>query len=302
MSYLLFMDESGHDHKNMPYEVRGGISIASIYVFKLIQDLQFSEEKIFGCKLSEFKTEIKGSKLLSKERFKWAKQMPELSNEDRQKGCRRFLTANLEKRPPTKQDFTAYGQASLKMVTTILNLLCKYKAHIFACVIEKGVEKPDSFEFEDYLRKDHICLMERFAHFLENNREDGLLIMDQCEKECDKKFKKQLANYFSKTTKGRQQAHWIIPEPFFIESDINYLIQVADLCIYAINTGYRLSRAMNADARPEVQDLLEERIADLEYKGIEIKNVKGEPKEMPLHGIKFYKNPYFIATKAKKKR
>ena len=47
MSYLLFMDESGHDHKNMPYEVRGGVSIASINVFKFLCDLQKSEEKIF---------------------------------------------------------------------------------------------------------------------------------------------------------------------------------------------------------------------------------------------------------------
>ena len=26
MSYLLFLDESGHDHRTMPYEVRGGVS------------------------------------------------------------------------------------------------------------------------------------------------------------------------------------------------------------------------------------------------------------------------------------
>jgi hypothetical protein len=25
LSYLFFLDESGHDHKNCPYEVRGGI-------------------------------------------------------------------------------------------------------------------------------------------------------------------------------------------------------------------------------------------------------------------------------------
>ena len=48
MSYLLFMDESGHDHKNMPYEVRGGVSIASINVFKFLCDLQKSEEKILA--------------------------------------------------------------------------------------------------------------------------------------------------------------------------------------------------------------------------------------------------------------
>ena len=27
MSWLLFLDESGHDHRNMPYEVRGGIAL-----------------------------------------------------------------------------------------------------------------------------------------------------------------------------------------------------------------------------------------------------------------------------------
>ena len=27
MSYLLFLDESGHDHRTMPYEVRGGVAL-----------------------------------------------------------------------------------------------------------------------------------------------------------------------------------------------------------------------------------------------------------------------------------
>lgn len=48
MSYLLFMDESGHDHKNMPYEVRGGVSIASINVFKFLCDLQNLKKKFLA--------------------------------------------------------------------------------------------------------------------------------------------------------------------------------------------------------------------------------------------------------------
>ena len=27
MAWLFFIDESGHDHKHMPYEVRGGFAI-----------------------------------------------------------------------------------------------------------------------------------------------------------------------------------------------------------------------------------------------------------------------------------
>lgn len=37
MSWLLFMDESGHDHKNMPYEVRGGIVIHASEVWPFVQ-------------------------------------------------------------------------------------------------------------------------------------------------------------------------------------------------------------------------------------------------------------------------
>lgn len=292
MSYLLFMDESGHDHKNMPYEVRGGVSIASINVFKFICDLQKSEEKIFGCRLSEFKTEIKGSKLLEKRRFEWAGQADELDDNARQVGVRRFLTAALEKRAPTKNDFTAYGQASIKMATTILDLLNKYDAKIFACVISKDIQKPENFNHEDYLRKDHVCLMERFADFLKERHEDGLMIMDQCEKNCDNKFKRQLSNYFLRTPSGKAQANWIIPEPFFIESHINYLVQVADLCIYIINTAFRKARGMNAETRQEIQELFEEKIQNLQYHYTKECMKKGILKEITIHSIKYCKNPY----------
>ena len=292
MSYLLFMDESGHDHKNLPYEVRGGVSIASVNFFNIIKELQYEEERIFGCKLSEYKTEIKGSKLLEKMRFKWAVQGEKLSAEERQKGCRRFLTACLEHRAPCQQDFTAYGQASLMMANTIFRLLKKYKAKIFACVIEKGVQKPKNFKYEEYLLKDHIGLMETFACFLARQHEDGLLIMDQSEKENDKKFKRQLANYFSKTLSGQQHANWIIPEPLFIESDTNYLIQVADFCIYAINVGYRKLHNSNIETRHEVQELCEDKIDKLQYKGTHLKTINNKTQRVKLFGIKIYKNPY----------
>lgn len=37
MSWLLFMDESGHDHKNMPYEVRGGVAIHAGQLWPFVQ-------------------------------------------------------------------------------------------------------------------------------------------------------------------------------------------------------------------------------------------------------------------------
>jgi hypothetical protein len=92
MSYLLFLDESGHDHQNMPYEVRGGIAVHASQLWPFIQDMQRLELASFGTALHQFKTELKGCKLLDKDRFKWAAQEQQMPDEERRKHCRGFLT------------------------------------------------------------------------------------------------------------------------------------------------------------------------------------------------------------------
>lgn len=65
------------------------------------------EKKVFGCHLKEYNVELKGSKLLQKETFKWANNYTEeLLLDERQKHVRRFLTAALEKRPLQEKIFT----------------------------------------------------------------------------------------------------------------------------------------------------------------------------------------------------
>ncbi len=297
MSYLLFMDESGHDHKNTPYEVRGGVSINIKDVSLLLSDIKISEEKIFGCVLSEYKTEFKGSKLLEKNRFKWSNQAELFVDNKRQKHCRRFLDSKLKKRVPTRDDFTAYGQASLKMVDAIISLMFKYNINIFAGVIKKMERKPKNYNLESFLRKDHIFLFERFGLFLKENKETGLLIMDQVEKEADKKFTKQINNYFTRTNKGKELSKYIVSEPLFIESEMNYLIQVADLCIYIINWGYRKSYAMIEDTRKEIQNRYEDKIKELEFKTKTISKKDGKNIEINIYGISLTNDPYFMNKK-----
>src|SRR5665213_748089 len=53
MSWLLFMDESGHDHKQMPYEVRGGIGLHAGEVWPFVQDFQRLELACYGVELSQ---------------------------------------------------------------------------------------------------------------------------------------------------------------------------------------------------------------------------------------------------------
>ena len=67
MSYLWFMDESGHDHRSMPYEVRGGVALHASRVWPFVQKMRALEQEAFGGSLHKFATEIKGSKLLDKD-------------------------------------------------------------------------------------------------------------------------------------------------------------------------------------------------------------------------------------------
>ncbi len=48
MSWLLFLDESGHDHNSMPYEVRGGIALQDMKAWPFVQGVQRLELECFG--------------------------------------------------------------------------------------------------------------------------------------------------------------------------------------------------------------------------------------------------------------
>jgi hypothetical protein len=287
------MDESGHDHKNMPYEIHGGVSIASTNISKFLINMQKSEMRIFGCRLSEFGTEIKGSKLLNREKFKWADYDFKFKNEEEiRKGVRRFLTAHLEKRNPLRKDMCAYGVACIKMAKTIFNLMAKYDMCIFAGVIDSELKKPANFNNPEFLRYDHVRLMEIFYLFLQERHETGIMVMDQCQEVFDNKFKRQLENYFTRTDRGKRQSELIMPEPLFIESHTNYLIQVADLCIYTINTGYRRAKQMVKAARPEIQQLFENKIHELQYTKKEITNIEKKQHTTIRYSIRFHPDPY----------
>jgi hypothetical protein len=88
MSYLLFLDESGHDHRTMPYEVRGGVALHASELWPFVQDMQCLELASFGTTLHQFQAELKGCTLLDKDRFKWAAQESPVPDEERRKHCR----------------------------------------------------------------------------------------------------------------------------------------------------------------------------------------------------------------------
>ena len=239
MTWLLFLDESGHDHKSLPLEVRGGVALHVGKLWGFIQNWQRLERDCFGLRLAEFGKEAKGMKLLDKDRIRWAAQAPPMEAEERRKLVRAFLAKGTQNRRPTREEFTAYGQACQEMARGVFDLLRDVDATLFACAIRRGVRPPEGFHQSDYLRKDHAFLFERFYYFLESKHEHGLIVMDETDKALDRTFVTRMEAYFTRTSVGRNRSYWVIPAPLFVASDMACPVQAADVCLYALNWGFR---------------------------------------------------------------
>jgi hypothetical protein len=265
------------------------VALHSSKLWSFVQAMSRLELDCFGAKLAQYKKEFKGAKLLDKDRFRWAAQMPALEDESRRKHSRAFLTKGLQKLPPTKEEFTAYGQACLEMARGMFQLLRDHEAVLLASAIPRGVRKPETFEAEEFLRKDQVFLLERFFYFLEQHQEQGLLIMDEVEKTYDRRFVSRLERYFEKTQTGRYRTAWIVPTPFFVSSDMTSLIQVADVCIYCINWGFRLPLlGMDAPVRKEIAEEFGPWLGRLQFYGDGYR----DGQVFKTYGIVFVPDPY----------
>lgn len=289
MSWLLFLDESGHDHKTMPYEVRGGVALQDRRVWPFVRAVADLEVACFGFRLVEFKKEFKGAQLLDKDRVKWAYQDDWQSEAERNRNVRAFLSKGLQKIAPTRAEFTGYGQACFEMAQGVFRLLRDHDAKLFATAIPRGVKSPDDYKAKEYLRKDHVFLLERFYYFVRKQQEQGLIILDQVEEQHDMRFVRKLERYFTKTTKGTQRADWIVPAPLFSSSFLSVPIQAADVCIYCLNWGFRRPKwGMDAPTRKIIEEQFSGWIKLLEYR--DTKKPDGTPKR--LRGICFVPDPY----------
>jgi len=234
----------------------------------------------FGQRLVEFK----GSKLLSKKKFEWAARETEFPDERRRDLVRKFL----ENKERAKVDqYTAYGQACLKMAQGIVKFLVDMDAVVFVVSIPCQARRPANSRYQDFLRKDQVFLFERFYYFLEEKNEHGVIVMDETERIQDNRFVVQMEKYFSKTENGRKRACLVVPTPLFVSSHSAIAVQAADLCIYAINWGFRLpNRGMDAQTRPEIADMFGAGLNRLQYKK------QDHDQGFETFGIAFVPNPY----------
>jgi hypothetical protein len=289
MSYLLFMDESGHDHRSCPYEVRGGLVMHARRLWPFIRAMNALEQASFGTMLRDYGSEIKGHSPLDRDRFRWAAQHELLDDNARRRHCAGFLNRSKQGRPPSRLQFTAYGQACLSMARSLFQLLRDHEVTLFASVIPRDLPRPDTLEATEFLRKDHVFLLERYFNFLERENESGLLVMDESEDSLDRDFVRRMERYFTLTHTGTYRSSRIVPSPFFVSSELTYPIQAADVSIYCINWGFRIPNGMDAPARREIKDEFEGWLSDLQYRG----HVRGRDGQTHYsHGIIFIPGPY----------
>jgi hypothetical protein len=74
----------------------------------------------------------------------------------------------------------------------------------------------------------------------------------------------QVGSYFIRTGAGRTRSRLIIPEPFFIHSDLTTLVRLADIIAYTISWGLRL-KGMIQPKREEL-DLVTREVQTLRFR------------------------------------
>lgn len=252
MAYFLFIDESGHDHQHSPYEVLAGLAMEDKNLWNFIREIHELELSCFGRKYRENSREIKANKFLTKKTFRLANQLPPIPIPERTQLAKEALDHG-EK--ITKRQLTALAQAKLDYVSRVIQICNQYRCKVFASIVCDPATIPVD---KTMLRKDYIYLFERFYYFLEDRKEEirGIIVFDELDKFASHLLLTQMDKYFKNTAKGRLRSGLIIPEPFFVHSDLTTGIQIVDFVAYILSWSFRTAK-LNKPQRTELNDYLE---------------------------------------------
>lgn len=200
----------------------------------------------FGVRYTDEKEEFKGKKFLKQKVFKHARQAPPIEPGRRRALARSAVVAGAS---VSGHQLTALAQAKLHFVRQVFELCSRFHCAVFASVVPRSAPRPP----EGVLRKDYVFLFERFFYFLQDRgpTHQGAIVFDELEKVQSKILISQMEQYFEITAKGRLRARQIIPQPFFVHSDLTTLVQVADLVAYTIAWGFRIPGKLTEPARAE---------------------------------------------------
>jgi len=273
MAWFLFIDESGQDHKESPYEVLAGVAIQDEDLWDLIKELHDAEVAHFGRRYSDGSRELKGTKILKRKVFSHANyegnilphEVPALAKEILDDGGTNSSIRHQK----------ALALAKIAYVSDVFAICERYNCRIFASVVESDALPTTG----GGLRKDYGYLFERFFYFLEDQTSEaqypqqGILVFDELDKAKSHLLINQAHRYFKDTATGRHRAELIIPEPFFVHSDLTTGIQIADLVAYCISWCLRFAQ-MAEPTRDELKPYIE-KILKLRHRAT--RNIRGNP-------------------------
>ncbi|HVY75900.1 MAG TPA: DUF3800 domain-containing protein [Puia sp.] len=252
MAYFLFIDESGQDHRESPYEVLAGFAIEDKVLWKFISEVHDIEMGCFGRKYSLEEREAKGRKFLKRKTYKLAAQMDPIDLFERAEWSKEALEHG---KVATRNQITALAQAKLAYVKQVFQLCQQYRCKIFASIVKDPKSLPSD---PGMLRKDYIYLFERFFYFLEDTpgEPQGVVVFDELDKSKSHILLNQMDRYFKHTAKGRARSSLVIPEPFFVHSDLTTGIQIVDFAAYIISWNFRV-HGLEKPVREELNSFTE---------------------------------------------
>lgn len=265
MAWFLFIDESGHDRRASPYEVLAGIAVQDTNLWTLINDLHDAELRNFGRRYSAGNDELKGTKILKTKVFQHANLNVPIDLAKRASLAKSALDDGAH---ATIVQLKALGLAKLSYVEDLFNICDRFNCKAIASIVESNAPGTSL----DGLRKDYAYLFERFFYFLEDRgqNEQGIVVFDELEKTKSHLLVGQTQKYFKETATGRHRARLIIPEPFFVHSDLTTGVQIADLIAYCISWGFRTPKMLKP-ARPELEQFAKQ-IAKLRFRAERSRN------------------------------
>jgi Protein of unknown function (DUF3800) len=259
MAYLLFLDESGHDLKDSPYEVLAGVAVEDRDLWNLICAVQQSEETHFGQRYADEERELKAKRLLKRKVFRHAAQAAPIAAAERRELARRCLQHGAS---ATREQLTALAQAKIAFVEDVLGICERFHCRVFASAVDRDAPRSE----RNFLRKDYAYIFERYFYFLEDRDALGLVVFDELERSQSHLLVDQMARYFSHEGRGEARAGRVVPEPFFVRSHLTTGVQLADLVAYTIAWNVRVGK-MSRPARTEL-DLLGQIVARLRYRAV----------------------------------
>lgn len=259
MAWFLFIDESGHDRGESPYEVLAGIAIRDRALRNVIHQLHEAEIHWFGRRYSDGHRELKGKRLLKSKVYRHRALSVHVATADIPVLARAALDDGPRATPPMLK---ALAIAKHNYVDSVFEICSRHECRAFASIVETDAPKTEA----GGLRKDYAYLFERFFYFLEDldDEEQGIVVFDELENAKSHLLIDQMHRYFTDTAVGRIRASRIIHEPFFVHSELTTGVQIADLIAYVVSWAFRVNR-INKPSREELSPLAN-RVANLRYR------------------------------------